>query len=351
MPDSDAPITRELVAAAVQALTAAGRRTSWREVRKHLGKGSPNTILAHLRAIEAETSATLARSEPQPPAAITDLVGTKVWQAALAAAREQAQAEIQDLNARLQAEEARCADLAGLVERLEEQVVEARRQGDAQVEALRALARGQEDARARDQAADAHRQRIEDAIAALAQHTATRHQELVSAIGAGDALLARTGDGLHRALQSQAEEAGRAWAHLGAAGDDRSRRLDALIALHEATARQAADHQAELRAATEQQARRLAEGLDALGRSQAGSDRSLLSLQQRTAALDAALDGLARRLEQDRARQEAGTEALAAALARTQAALDTRDADLDRRLAAAVKAALPPVAAPPGAPS
>lgn len=351
MPASDAPITREHVAAAVQALTAAGRRASWREVRKHLGKGSPNTLLAHLRAIEAETSATRASNEPQPPAAITDLVGTKVWQAALAAAREQAQAEIQDLHTRLQAEEARCADLAGLVERLEEQVVEARRQGDAQVEALRALVRSQEDARARDQAADAHRQRIEDAIAALEQHAGIRHQELVSAIGVSDALLARTGDGLHRALLSQAEEAGRAWAHLGAAGDDRSRRLDALIALHEARANQAADHQAELRAATEQQSQRLAERLDAIARSQAGSDRSLLVVQQQTATLDAALGGVTRRLEQDRARQEAGTEALAAALARIQAALDIRDADLDQRLVAAVKTALPPLAAPPGAAS
>lgn len=169
------PITRDHVETAVRELREAGRRTSWREVRKHLGRGSPNTILDHLRALDATTRSQAAAQEPAPPAAITDLVGSKVWQAALTAARAQVEQEKRELEERLQAEEARCSDLAGLVERLEEQVIEARRQADAQIEALRSLAQGQQQMAAEQRAGQAILTGVATALDAHVAQSAERH--------------------------------------------------------------------------------------------------------------------------------------------------------------------------------
>jgi hypothetical protein len=320
MADSDTPITRELVAEAVGALTAAGRRASWREVRRHLGKGSPNTILAHLRALDAEAAAAQARNEPQPPAAITDLVGTKVWQAALAAAREQAQADMQDLRALLQAEEARCADLAGMVERLEEQVVEARRHGDAQVEILRTLVRNQEEARTRDQALA---ERLADLAADQRQQAADQTARTGAALQAQADLFVGRFDQLRAEQTTLQHQAEAAWAHLGQGADDQTRRLEALLAVQQAEAGRGEERDRERRAAQEQLAALLREQLDHLARSQAEADRV-----GRESAHD--LQRAVTRLGDDLARTAAH---LGGALRGQDAALDRRAAQVDARFA------------------
>jgi hypothetical protein len=355
MPPADEPITRDHVAEAVRALTTAGRRASWREVRRHLGKGSPNTILAHLRALDAEATAAQASQDPQTPAAITDLVGSKVWQAALAAARTQVAAEMQELLARLQAEEARCTDLAGLVERLEEQVVEARRQGDAQVEALRTLARAQEETRQRDQAAAAQLDVLATRLDTLHAQAQDHHRSHGEALAATTTLIEDSHQRLSAAQSRLAQDSSAAWAHLGEAGDDRARRLDALLAMQDAAIAQSASQAAARQAADEQLAGALASGLGELGRSIAAGDRTLAAcLRQGEAAATAsaaAIATLQQSLRQATADQGAGQERLLAALARDASERAAWQEGLEQRLLAAVRATIPPVTGPGALPS
>lgn len=351
MPQADEPITRDHVAEAVQALTTAGRRASWREVRRHLGKGSPNTILAHLRALDAEATAAQASQEPQTPTAITDLVGSKVWQAALAAARTQVAIEMQEMQARLQAEEARCTDLAGLVERLEEQVVEARRQGDAQVEALRALARSQEEARQRDQATATRLDALATRLDALHTQAQEHHRDHGEALATATTLIEDNHQHLNAAHSRLAQDSAVAWAHLGEAGDDRARRLDALLALHEAASAQSASQAAAHQAADEQLAGALATGLGELGRSLAANDRGLAAALRQGEAAATAIAALQQSQRQTATDQMAGQERLLAALVRDGCERTAWQESLEQRLLAAVRAAIPPVTGPGTLPS
>lgn len=351
MPHADEPITRDHIAEAVRALTAAGRRASWREVRRHLGKGSPNTILAHLRALDAEATAAQASQEPQTPAAITDLVGTKVWQAALAAARTQVATEMQTMQVRLQAEEARCTDLAGLVERLEEQVVEARRQGDAQVESLRALARAQEETRQRDQAASAQLDTLAARLDDLHTQALEHHRGHGEALTATNALIQDSHQHLNAAHSRLAQDSAVAWAHLGEAGDNRARRLDALLAMQEATTAQSASQAAARQAADEQLAGALATGLGELGRSLAANDRCLAAALRQGEAAATAIAALQQSQRQTATDQVAGQERLLAALVRDGCERTAWQEGLEQRLLAAVRAAIPPVTGPGTLPS
>ena len=139
MSDRSGPVTHDHVETAVKELKAANKRPSWRAVRAHLGKGSPNTILAHLRTLERHNQDHAASIEVPPPAAITEMVGIKVWQAALAAARAQVADDRLALEGQLAVEVARADELATAIERLEEQLSEARRQSEAQVAVLERL--------------------------------------------------------------------------------------------------------------------------------------------------------------------------------------------------------------------
>jgi chromosome segregation ATPase len=168
MIDIPGPITQDHVAQAIAELTAAGKRPSWRAVRAHLGKGSPNTILGHLRALDRDRQEQTERHEPPTPAAITDLVGSKVWQAALSAAREQMASERQALDARLAAEQTRADELAQHSERLEEQLSEARRQSEAQITVLGQLSQRQVAAMDQQNRADRQIAALTEQIAHLA---------------------------------------------------------------------------------------------------------------------------------------------------------------------------------------
>lgn len=351
MPQADEPITRDHVAEAVRALTTAGRRASWREVRRHLGKGSPNTILAHLRALDAETTAAQASQDPQTPTAITDLVGSKVWQAALSAARTQVAGEVQDLQARLQAEEARCTDLAGLVERLEEQVVEARRQGDAQVEALRALARAHEDTRQRDQAAAAQLEALATRLDTLHAQAQDHHRSHSEALTAANSLIEDSHQRLSTAQTRLAQDSSAAWAHLGEAGDDRARRLDALLAMQDAAIAQSASQAAARQAADEQLAGALASGLGELGRSVAAGDRTLAACLRQGESQAADLAALRQALQQLRGEQATAQDRLLAQLAGSDERHRAWQEGLEQRLTAALRAAIPPVTGPAVPPS
>lgn len=351
MAQPDEPITRDHVAEAVRALTTAGRRASWREVRRHLGKGSPNTILAHLRALDAEATAAQASQDPQTPAAITDLVGSKVWQAALAAARTLVAAEMQEMQARLQAEEARCTDLAGLVERLEEQVVEARRQGDAQVEALRALARAQEDTRQRDQAAAAQLEALAVRLDGLHLQAQDHHRSHGEALAATTSLIEDSHQRLSAAHTRLAQDSAAAWAHLGEAGDDRTRRLDALLALHEAARAQSAAQAVSRQAADEQLAQALAVGFGDLGRSLAAGDRTLAACLRQGESQAADLAALRQDLQQLRSEQGTAQERLLKQLAQAGDQRLAWQDGLEQRLTAALRAAIPPVTGPVVPPS
>jgi len=172
MPDIAGPVTHDHVATAVAELRAANKRPSWRAVRAHLGKGSPNTILGHLRTLDRHSQEQAASTEVPPPAAITEMVGVKVWQAALAAARAQVAADRAALEGQLAVEVARADELATAVERLEEQLSEARRQAEAQVSTLERLTaaadRAELQAATRQAHADDQTQRLMSALTVIA---------------------------------------------------------------------------------------------------------------------------------------------------------------------------------------
>jgi hypothetical protein len=201
MPDIPGPVTYDHVAQAVAELKAANKRPSWRAVRAQLGKGSPNTILEHLRALDRHQAEQTADTAVPPPAAITELVGTKVWQAALAAARDQVAHDRTDLELRLAAEAARADELAAAVERLEEQLAEARRQTAAQVGLLERLATATEQAatQATDRQAqtDAQHHRLFSSLTAIAaaqadHRSATTELRTTTAINQADLLASVT---------------------------------------------------------------------------------------------------------------------------------------------------------------
>lgn len=93
-------ITQRDVWLAVDAVVGQGRRPTIDAVRQHLGRGSPNTIQAHLDSWFAHLGERLGKEEgdpiPSPLPPFLTAAASHLWEAALSAAREAAADELQD---------------------------------------------------------------------------------------------------------------------------------------------------------------------------------------------------------------------------------------------------------------
>lgn len=200
-------ITQEQVDTAADTLLQAGERPTVERIRAFLGTGSPNTVTRMLevwwQGLGARFTAQQVRMAlPEAPTAVADLAG-QLWEQALIAAQAQAQTDLADIRAALDAErtdlqnaqqaasaaetaaaaaaetasqaqalaEARLAESQRLIDQQATQLADLGRQRDALAEQVTAL----------DQAANSLRDRlqVQETAAAAERDNWTQHVRTV----------------------------------------------------------------------------------------------------------------------------------------------------------------------------